>query len=94
MLRYTKKNIFFHELIGLRVKVLYHSDPGLVGVIGTIIDETQKTIVVEDINGRRKRVLKEHGIYEIQLPTGEKVVIRGYQILGRPEDRLKNIVRK
>ena len=93
-MKYTRKNIFFHELIGLKIRVIHHSDPGLVGVKGVVIDETQKTIVIETVDKRRKRILKEHGVYEIQLPTGEKVVIRGYQILGRPEDRLKNILRK
>lgn len=93
-MRYTRKNIFFHELIGLKTRILEHIDPSLVSVEGVIIDETQKTLVIETSEGRRKRVLKEHGVYEIQLPTGEKVVIRGYQILGRPEDRLKNILKK
>ncbi len=93
-MKHTRKNIFYHELIGLNIHILEHTDPSLACVRGIIVDETQKTLLIQTIEGKRKRVLKEHGVYEIQLPTGEKVVIRGYQILGRPEDRLKNIVKK
>ncbi len=93
-MRHTRKNIFYHEIIGLKVRIIEHSDPSLVGVVGRIVDETQKTIVIETLSGKRKRVLKEHGVYEIRLPhREEKVIIRGFEILGRPEDRLKNILK-
>ncbi len=92
-MRITRRNIFYHELMGLRIRIIEHSDPSLVGVKGIIVDETLKTLVIETPDQRRKRVLKEYGVYEIRLPNGEKVIIRGAQILGRPEDRLKNIVK-
>ncbi len=75
----------------MRVKILEHSDPGLVGVEGVVVDETAKTLLIETGDGRRKRVFKEHGVYLFYLPRRGKVIIRGVQILGRPEYRLKNI---
>ncbi len=90
-MRHTKRNIIYHELIGLKIRVLEHSDPGLVGVKGIVVDETAKTLLIETRDGSRKRVLKEHGVYEFILPGGGKVIIRGVQILGRPEYRLKNM---
>ncbi len=90
-MKHSRKNLVYHELIGLRVRVVEHIDPSLVGVSGIVVDETQKTLLVETKEGRRKRILKEYGVYEFRLPSGEKAIIRGFEILGRPEDRLKQI---
>ncbi len=92
-MKHTRKNIFYHELIGLYIRILEHTDPSLVSISGLVVDETLKTLVIETRDGRRKRVLKENGVYQFRLPSGEKVIIRGSQILGRPEDRLKNMVK-
>jgi ribonuclease P protein subunit POP4 len=92
-MRHTRRNIFYHELIGLNVKILEYPDQSLVGLTGRVIDETLKTLVIETSSGRRVRILKANAIFQFMLPSKEKVIIRGVQILGRPEDRLKNIVR-
>ncbi len=92
-MRYSEKNIACHELIGLSVTIVEHPDRTLIGRRGLVIDETYKTLVLED-GSRRIRVLKEHGVFEFTLPSGAKVLVRGIEILGRPEDRLKNIVRR
>ncbi|ABN70125.1 ribonuclease P protein subunit Rpp29 [Staphylothermus marinus F1] len=92
-MRHTRRNIFYHELIGLRIKIIEYPDKSLVGLTGLVIDETQKTLLIETNSGRRVRVLKANGVFQFMLPNKEKVIIRGVQILGRPEDRLKNIVR-
>ncbi len=92
-MKHTRRNIFYHELIGLNVKILEYPDRNLVGLCGKVIDETFKTLVIETSSGRRIRILKANAIFQFMLPSKEKVIIRGVQILGRPEDRLKNIVR-
>ncbi len=89
-MRHSPRNLKFHELIGLRVKVVSHSDPSVVGVEGVVIDETKNTLVVE-ADGKRKRILKLYGIFEFVLPSGVKVRVDGTEILGRPEDRLKRV---
>ena len=43
----SSKNIFYHELIGLELKVVDSSNPSLIGLSGTVIDETKKTLLVE-----------------------------------------------
>ncbi|MBO7732241.1 MAG: ribonuclease P protein subunit, partial [Methanobrevibacter sp.] len=43
----SSKNIFYHELIGLELKVVDSSNPSLIGLQGTVIDETKKTLLVE-----------------------------------------------
>ena len=43
----SSKNIFYHELIGLELKVVDSSNPSLIGLSGTVIDETKKTLLIE-----------------------------------------------
>lgn len=89
--RITRNNIYYHELIGLRVRIIRYSDPGLVNVEGVVIDETQKTLVIE-VDDKRIRVFKSNGVFEFNLPSGESIVIKGDEIIGRPWDRLKRVL--
>ena len=77
-----------HELIGLEAIVVTSSDPGLVGVRGTIVDETQNMLIIER-GGEPRAVPKSTSIFELILPGGERVKIDGIRLLGRPEDRIK-----
>lgn len=86
------RNIYFHELIGLNIKILQYTDPNLIGVEGIVVDETQKTLVIEKPDGKKIRVFKENGVFEFKLPHGEKVIIKGIDIIGRPWDRLKRVL--
>jgi len=88
--RHTPKNLKFHELIGLRIRVLHHSDPTLVGLEGVVVDETRNTFRV-CCNGKEKLVPKLYGVFEFLLPSGRRVVLDGSEVLGRPEDRLKRV---
>jgi len=89
----TPRNIIFHELIGLPVKVLSHYDPSLVGLEGVIVWETARTIHVRVRGGRTLVILKSGALFALQLPGGEEVVVRGDHLLGRPSDRAKRMVR-
>ncbi len=92
-LKHSRRNIFYHELIGLRVEVLEYPDPSIVGLKGRVLDETLKTLLIETESGRRIRLFKEHGIFRFITPHNVRVIVKGVKILGRPEDRLKKIVR-
>ena len=92
-MRHTRKNIYFHELIGLDIEILEYSDPKLVGLKGRVLDETLKTFLIETSDGRIIRVFKEHGVFRFITPHKLRVIVKGYRIVGRPEDRLKKIVR-
>ena len=43
----SSNNIFYHELIGLELKVVDSSNDSLIGISGTIVDETKKTFLIE-----------------------------------------------
>ncbi len=85
-MRRTPRNIFFHELIGLRVRVLRHPDPGLEGLEGRVVWETARSILVEG-RGRVVRVLKPGAIFLFELPEGGVARVKGEEILGGPAER-------
>ena len=62
----SSKNIFYHELIGLELKVVDSSNPSLIGLCGTVIDETKKTLLIEVKSGVKniKSEIKNDGNIE------------------------------
>ena len=85
--RITKENILGHELIGLEVKVIFSTDPKRIGAKGIVVDETQNTFVVIN-NGKEQTLPKKECAFEFDL-NGEKVIVKGNEILKRSEDRTK-----
>ncbi len=97
-MKHTRKNIFFHELIGLKARILSSLDPSLVGVSGTILYETSRTLILridmpDHIKKREIRVLKSGTVFEFILPSGERVVVEGDIIIGDPAERARRIRR-
>jgi len=88
----TPKNILRHELIGLWCKVVNASNKSQIGIEGKIVDETQKTIVLETKNGL-KRIQKKGSTFRLKLDKCW-VEILGDDILARPEDRIKKKFKK
>ncbi|MEM2907877.1 MAG: ribonuclease P protein component 1 [Candidatus Hadarchaeales archaeon] len=84
----TKRNVLRHELIGLEARVVNSSDPNLIGIYGTIIDETRNMLVIEQME-RPKMVPKANSIFRITLPSGEEVEVEGAKLVARPEERVK-----
>jgi len=91
-LKRRSSNLVYHELIGLKARVVEYSDPSVKGFEGVVVDETLKTLVLEN-SSRRIRVFKENGVFEFTLPDGGSVVIKGFKILGRPWERVKMVLR-
>ncbi len=88
----TPKNIFYHELIGLRVKVIKHTDESLIDLEGRIVYETKNFLIIAS-KGGLKKVSKKSGVFLLTLSDGVKVEVKGEKILARPEDRVK-LIRK
>ena len=78
------------ELIGLAVRVAAASDAGLVGLEGTVVDETLRTLVVRRGDGRESRLSKTGTTFEFSTAQG-KVRVEGAAIEFRPEDRTKKV---
>ena len=78
------------ELIGLPVRVVAAADAGLVGLEGTVVDETLRTFVVRRPDGRLSRVGKRGAAFEFATAKGP-VRIDGAAVEFRPEDRTKKV---
>ncbi|ASJ17559.1 ribonuclease P [Thermococcus chitonophagus] len=90
--RVNRKNIIWHELIGLRVRVVGSTHPGFVGIEGYVVDETRNTLVI--VGEKVWRVPKDICIFEFETEDGTKIKIPGERLVGRPEMRLKKRWRK
>ena len=82
----TKENIASHELIGLSTKVIESSNPQIIGLNGSIIDETKSMFSIQTTSGIKK-VPKKHCRMEFALLT-DKITIDGNQLAKRPYDRM------
>ena len=84
------RNVARGELIGLAVRVAAANDAGLVGLSGTVIDETLRTLTVRREDGRESRLSKTGTTFEFTTPAG-KALVQGAAIEFRPEDRTKKV---
>lgn len=88
-MRYTHGNLKCHELIGLEVEVLDHSNRSLIGVSGRVVWETKNMLVIKSSN-YEIAVSKQYGVFSFKVPnTGIVVRVVGEEILERPEDRVR-----
>ncbi len=87
-MKHTPQNIFYHNLVGLRVKVVQHPNEGVKGLEGLVVNESKNFLWIMDKDGNIKMVEKL-GYFEFELPSGTKVMISGKSIRKRPEERLK-----
>jgi ribonuclease P protein subunit POP4 len=90
----TPQNIMRHELVGLEVKIIHSSNGDLEGIKGKVVNETKKTITIEDGEGNEKIIPKGSTTFHFTLPEGVTVEIDGKIIVSRPEDRIKKRFRK
>jgi ribonuclease P protein subunit POP4 len=82
----TAENIASHELIGLRTEIVASTNLQIIGLNGTITDETKSMITVNTINGS-KMIAKSNNSWKF-LIDGKCVVLNGSKIVKRPFDRI------
>jgi ribonuclease P protein subunit POP4 len=83
MIKITPKTLVRHELIGLKCRVVRASNPEIIGVEGTVADESKNMLVIE--SDKRRKIPKKDVIFRFELE--EPVIVNGKLLLGRPEDR-------
>lgn len=84
----NSNNLHIHELIGLEVEIINSSSRNLIGLRGKVVDETKNMLTIETKKGERK-LQKVANEFLFFLENGEKVKIKGKEILFRPEERTK-----
>ncbi len=87
----SRNNLPYHELIGLELKVLRHSDQSLEGITGIVISESRNTLKVRTASGRVKTIPKLGGEFLFKLQNNRSVRVDGLRLLGRPEERVKRV---
>ncbi len=88
----TPRNILRHELLGLRVK----AKPVKGGRVhlGEVVGETRNTLKILEAGGKIAVLPKNAHLFEFTLPSGERVLVEGWTLVGRPEERIKKRVRR
>jgi ribonuclease P protein subunit POP4 len=76
------------ELIGRRAKVRSHTAPDLIGIEGTVLDETRNTFVI-GTDRKRTVVPKKGSRIAFTRTDGDTFVLDGDRLMFRPEDRIK-----
>lgn len=82
----TTENITSHELIGLRTEIVESSNLQIIGLNGTIIDETKSMIIINTSNGT-KMIAKSNNSWKFLIDNKE-IVLKGSKIAKRPFDRI------
>lgn len=77
------KNLAYHELIGLDVRVAESTSSERVGIKGKVVDETKNTLKLDT----GKILPKTECVFEFDI--NEKILLDGKTIMKRPEDRVK-----
>jgi ribonuclease P protein subunit POP4 len=82
----TSENIIAHELIGLRTEIIESTNPQIIGLNGTIINETKSMITINTINGT-KMISKSNNSWKF-LVENKEIILNGSKIAKRPYDRI------
>lgn len=82
----TTENITSHELIGLRTEIVESSNPQIIGLNGTITDETKSMIIINTVNGT-KMISKSNNSWKFSVDN-KVIVLNGSKIAKRPFDRI------
>lgn len=89
----ARDELLCDELIGKTVAIRDSANATMVGLEGTIIDETKNNVVIETPAGSRKRAIKDHHTFAFTKHQ-HTIHIQGTELIGRPEERIKKWLRK
>lgn len=82
----TAENITSHELIGLRTEIVESSNSQIIGLNGTITDETKSMIIINTTNGT-KMIAKSNNSWKFSVDNKD-IILSGAKIAKRPFDRI------
>ncbi len=82
----TFENITSHELIGLKTEIYNSPNPQIVGLEGTIVDETKSMFMLNTNNGF-KMIPKNQNTWKLYA-YGQEIILYGSLLERRSYDRL------
>jgi ribonuclease P protein subunit POP4 len=86
-MKLRKDNLHAHELLGMEVIVLDNKGEEIMK--GIIFDESKETIKIKNDSKKRIFIKRSHDfVFEI---NNERIKIKGINLIGRPEERIRKI---
>ena len=82
----TFENMPIHEMIGLNTEIISSTNGQIIGLTGTIVDETKSTFTLSTKNGF-KMIPKKQNIWSF-LSDNNKLIFSGSILEKRSFDRL------
>ena len=82
----TPENIKKHEFIGLETRISNSTNSNLIGLNGTIINETKSMFEIRTKTGK-KYIPKLNNIWKFSL-NNQQMIVKGVDIQKRSFDRL------
>ena len=82
----TVDTISRHEFIGLETKIINSSNPQVIGLNGTIINETKSMFTLNTEKGT-KMIPKLTNDWGFSI-KGKKLIVKGTTITKRPHERI------
>ncbi len=82
----TIDNITSHEFVGLHTEIIQSSNPQIIGLNGSIIDETKSMFRINTKKGT-KSIAKSKNSWKFSI-DGKDTIIDGSKIAKRPFDRI------
>ena len=82
----TAENITRHEFIGLDTQIVDSTNSQIIGLNGTIINETKSMFSLNTVNGI-KLIPKSNNIWKFNV-NNQQITVDGSKIQKRPFDRL------
>jgi ribonuclease P protein subunit POP4 len=86
-------DIIRQEFVGTQTTISESPHQGYLDIKGQVLDETRNTFIINQ-KGQAKTVVKDQAVFQFQLTNGTIVEIDGKLLVGRPEDRMKKIVKR
>jgi ribonuclease P protein subunit POP4 len=90
---YVTPDIVRDEFIGTNAAVARSSHAGYLSVNGHVVNETKNTFLIEQ-EGKTKAVVKDQAVFQFHFSDGTVVEIDGKLLVGKPEDRVKKMVKR
>ena len=87
----NRKNVIYSTFIGLGVEISNSSQQGLIGLKGTVRDETKNLLIIEDESGKERKIPKASCVFLFTLDSRERMEIDGKDIAFRPHERPKKV---
>ena len=82
----TSENIHSHEIIGLKSEIIESTNNQVIGLNGTVVDETKSMFTIDTTKGFKK-IPKNQNKWRFTIEDSS-VEIDGKLLAKRPQDRL------